>query len=521
MQGTRKELLEELALWFTGLFPKDDPKQIYFLSGAAGLGKSSIAHQLCTLLDSLEQRSLGASFFFVRGGGDLESTRLFFSTLAYQLSTSQPQLRSRIISAARTHHERGDRQQMRHAFEDLVRTPLLGAPIGEQGPIVLVVDGLDECQEREMVPPLLGFLIELARKLPWLQVFVTSRPEPHVLTTFASPEATAMVHHRSLDDTVDAWGNDVKRYLEETISKIPSYTQFVRDHPDDFERLVERAGGIFIYARIAVNFLDIYRDDPGESFSLILSSLGVGVEPLDALYLRVLQSAFPQNYLRASSRRHSILRSFLTSIALLQEHQPPEAIALIWDGLTRGDVVTMIDRLRSVLLVGTNGAVRPVHATLAEFLLDDTRCTDPLYHVDQRKGHAQLASSCFDAFSFKTITDCLAVEPAQQATSAVWQYVSYAVVQWDSHLENAEFSEELLKKLHALSSSQMGLYRRSFYSVGIVLIDYDFADRHIKQWLKASNSSWSSHLHAQAAYLCLFTRGTGFCSRAGDREYML
>ncbi|KAJ7938878.1 hypothetical protein B0H13DRAFT_2542726 [Mycena leptocephala] len=49
--GTRKKLFEELALWSAGDFPSNDPKQLYFLSGGAGLGKSSIAHQFCTRLD--------------------------------------------------------------------------------------------------------------------------------------------------------------------------------------------------------------------------------------------------------------------------------------------------------------------------------------------------------------------------------------------------------------------------------------------------------------------------------------
>ena len=485
MEGTRMELFEELALWSMGHFPEDDPKRIYFLTGAAGLGKSSIAHQFCARLDSPKQRSLGASFFFVRGSGDLESTRLFFPTLAYQLATSQHRLRSRIISAAREHRGRGDRQQMQHAFEDLVRTPLLDAPIDDQGPIILVIDGLDECKERDMIPLLLRFLLELVRTLPLLQVFVTSRPEPHVMGTFTSTEATTMVYRRSLDDTLEAWEDDVKRYLREMIPKIPSYTQFVHEHPDDLERLVERAGGVFIYARIAVNFLDAYRDHPEEQFSLLLSSLGDGIEPLDALYLQVLQSAFPQNHRRASSPRHERLRAFLTAVVLLRRSFRPGALALFCPGLTEDNIIFMVDRLRSVLLVDTNGEVRPIHATLGEFLLDEARCTDPLYHVDRRKGHARLASACLSSASFQTVTDCLAVEEAQRDTSAIWQYVRYASY-WCVHLRSdAEFSEELLRQLHALNSYQMPVYKRVLWSSKM---SYRGLSDDISQWLGVSNA---------------------------------
>ncbi|KAJ7850901.1 hypothetical protein B0H14DRAFT_2240685, partial [Mycena olivaceomarginata] len=77
------------------------PRQrLYIISGGAGLGKSSIAHQLCKLLDTPKSEPvLGASFFFVRGSGDLESTRLVFSSLAHQLALSQPFLSPHIIRA--------------------------------------------------------------------------------------------------------------------------------------------------------------------------------------------------------------------------------------------------------------------------------------------------------------------------------------------------------------------------------------------------------------------------------------
>ena len=496
MPGTREELFEELDLWSTGHFSKDDSKRIYFLTGAAGLGKSSIAHQFCTRLDDPEKRSLGASFFFERGGGDLESTRLFFPTLAYQLATSQPQLRSRIIIAARGHHERGDLQQMRHTFEDLFRAPLLDTPIDE-GPIVLVIDGLDECRERDMIPHLLRALLDLVRVLPWLQIFLTSRPEPHVLGIFTSPEARSMVYHRSLDDTVDAWEDDVARYLRETIPKIPTYTVFVQKYPDELENLVRRAGGVFIYARIAINFLDMYDDHPDEQFDLLLSSLGTGVKPLDALYLQVLKSAFPPT----DSRRHERLREFLAAIVLLKRMFTPDVVALLCHGLTKDDVVSMVDRLRSVLLVGADGVVRPIHATLCEFLLDKTRCTDPLYYVNRRKGHAQLAAACFDAFSFETMTDCLKVDPIQNDTSAISLYVHYAFQHWIEHLQDAEFREELLTRLHALNSYRMPVYRRSSW---LMTRNYSIYMKRLEQWLKVRNTClFSGNMSKLLICICL------------------
>ncbi|KAJ7706842.1 hypothetical protein B0H17DRAFT_875309, partial [Mycena rosella] len=184
----------------------------YFLSGGAGLGKSSIAHELCRRLDTSIEPSLGASFFFVRGRGDLESTRLFFSSLAHQLALSQPTLRPHIISAARQHLNRGDRQQMKYTFEDLLRQPLASDITKKL--FVIVIDGLDECKERDLVPELLRLLLGLVHALPWVRVFVASQPEPRIQSVLTSTDAADIVHRRSLEDTLVEWGDDIGRYLK-------------------------------------------------------------------------------------------------------------------------------------------------------------------------------------------------------------------------------------------------------------------------------------------------------------------
>jgi hypothetical protein len=168
--GTRKELFKELEQWSTGDFPPDNRKRFSFRSGGAGLGKSSISHQLCTRLDASSAAALGASFFFVQGheASNLGSTRLFFPRVAHQLALSQPDtLRPHIISAARKHCKGGDPQQMKYAFKELLQKPLAGA-IVKHTPIVIIINGLDECEDRELVPALLDFLLKLVRALSWV-----------------------------------------------------------------------------------------------------------------------------------------------------------------------------------------------------------------------------------------------------------------------------------------------------------------------------------------------------------------
>ncbi|KAJ7301321.1 hypothetical protein DFH08DRAFT_946105 [Mycena albidolilacea] len=482
LDGTREELFNELSLWSTSDFPQDNPKRFYLLSGGAGLGKSSIAHQLCTRLDASSEPVLGASFFFVRGGGELESIRLFFSSLAHQLAQSQPTLRPHIIATARQYLKRGDRQQMKYAFEELLRKPLAGASIVTQTPVLIVVDGLDECKERKLVPDLLQYLLELVRALPWVRVFVTSRPEPHIMSVLTSADAIIVVYHRSLEKTLEEWGGDVRYYLKESVSKIPPYGDFLRNNPRFLERLIHRAGGVFIFARLAVRFLDTYCGfpNPQEQFELLLSSGGEGLSPLDDLYLQILLSAFPLKDFPASSPGHARLRSFLMIIALQKERLTPEAMALLGLGLLKDDIVWMTDRLRSTLLIDNKSCVVPLHATFGEFLLDPHRCINPLYHINPSKGCVQFASACIAALTFENVSGYL---PADHDAPLRW-CVSYAARNWDSYLENAEFDDELKQQLMCLIRAQMPVYKR--IGLGWSSTADRFIIARIEQWLKDS-----------------------------------
>ncbi|KAJ7706830.1 hypothetical protein B0H17DRAFT_1034585 [Mycena rosella] len=496
LDGTRQELFDELTLWSAGNFPPEDPKSFYFLSGGAGLGKSSIAHELCRRLDTSVKPSLGASFFFVRGRGDLESTRLFFSSLAHQLALSQPTLRPHIISAARQHLNRGDRQQMKYTFEDLLRQPL--ASNITKKPFVIVIDGLDECKERDLVPELLRLLLSLVRVLPWVRVFVASRPEPHIQSVLT--DTADVVYQRSLEDTLVEWGDDIGRYLKETIPKMSPYDVFVRDHPIFLERLIIRACGVFIFARVAVRFLDTYRDHPQEQFELLLSSGGEGLSPLDGIYLQVLSSAFPPTDLHASSARHTRLQSFLIICALQKEDLTLDAMALLAQ-LSKDDIIGMTDQLRSVLLIDKYNYVVALHATFFEFLLDPNRCLNPLYHITWSKGHVKLASACFAAFTFENCSDFL-------MDGLLRVDVLYSQYNWSKHLEEANFDDKLKEQLMYLINSQIPIYTRIDLNFAPV-VSFGDIPANIQKWLKSSEDAAEIALEyvKSTTYSLLWWRG--------------
>ncbi|GJE93955.1 hypothetical protein PsYK624_101210 [Phanerochaete sordida] len=455
MLGTRTEIFGDLKSWSGPGYPAVDPRRLFLLTGGAGLGKSAIAHQLCVRLAGQWHLNLGASFFFSRG--TIESAHALFSTIARQLAISQRPLRSRITDATKTFLDNGRDQQMRGTFEELLLRPLAGQPgctIFNQTTFI-VIDGLDECKDRDLIPDLLRCLLELVRGIPWLRVFLATRPERHILPILTSQDATDVVYHRRLDDTLARTESkvDVDFYLRQTLQGLHPYGDFVRAHPAALDHLIARADGLFIYARVAVKHLEIYDTRPEEQFALLLSSSGAGLSALDELYLQVLRSAFPQRDLAASPAMHRRLHDFLTFMSLRRAKLPPATTALLLT-LTEDDVRWMASCLRAVLLVDEHGDLAPLHATFTEFLVDSRRCIDLLYHVDPPKGHALLAAKCSQALTYDTVTTAL-----NSTLVPLQSYRLYVSSNWHGHLGDAEYSAELKNTLQATIQMQPVLTR--------------------------------------------------------------
>ncbi|GKZ38615.1 hypothetical protein AbraIFM66950_010924 [Aspergillus brasiliensis] len=145
LENTRVELLDEITDW------ADDSqgKTIFWLSGVAGTGKSTISRTVARKLQ--ERELLGASFFFKRGEGDLGKAARFITTIAKQFMVALPQLRKGIATAL-DGNPMIISKSLKEQFDHLLLEPLLNMEMGtgQRLPIVIVVDALDECEERSI-----------------------------------------------------------------------------------------------------------------------------------------------------------------------------------------------------------------------------------------------------------------------------------------------------------------------------------------------------------------------------------
>jgi hypothetical protein len=76
LPNTRVGVLEQIMAWADGR----DERCIFWLSGMAGTGKSTIARTVARGYN--DRNRLGASFFFSRGGGEVSHAGKFFTSIA-------------------------------------------------------------------------------------------------------------------------------------------------------------------------------------------------------------------------------------------------------------------------------------------------------------------------------------------------------------------------------------------------------------------------------------------------------
>ncbi|KAF8996975.1 hypothetical protein BDQ17DRAFT_894517 [Cyathus striatus] len=182
--GTRMSIIRDLLSWICDV---DALSKILWLNGSAGTGKSAVAQTVCEKLEKMHL--LGASFFFSRTKHTRNNVQQLFTTIAYQLAVSLPSQSFReTIKMQLAHDPDIIHQTMEIQWFKLVVAPFKAAiekDGGSNTPMVIVIDGLNEClEETSQVRTLNLVTAANVYGLP-LRFILTSRLEPHLRDIFS------------------------------------------------------------------------------------------------------------------------------------------------------------------------------------------------------------------------------------------------------------------------------------------------------------------------------------------------
>ncbi|KAG8756364.1 hypothetical protein FRC14_003106 [Serendipita sp. 396] len=362
LPGTRIKTLDAIRHWEND---ENSTNQMFCLLDFAGSGKSTVSKHMDLEWD--RERKLMARFFFSRDTAETMSTKRFCSVVANKFASRDETFRE-VMREFENQPDYGS-LSLEQQFDGLIVDPLKAL----NRRAILIIDALDECDnDHGHRDRLLEVISNHLSAIPHLRVFVTGRPELDIKQWAITTDGVRCTNFFELEGNND----DVGRYIKQRLRSWPSSLQArVYD-------IVERAEGVFIWARIACDLLCKTKD-----VQAMLASLSEEVT-LDHLYTIALEQSIPKD---KHSRRVAVmvlemilaLRRPLSIAEVAQLSPNPEAIEAVVNSL--GSILLYKDR---------NDPIRLIHATLREYLTSATK-SGPWF-VQLGRGHYFLASGCID-----------------------------------------------------------------------------------------------------------------------------
>lgn len=467
LAGTQVEILNRIQEWIED----PDGRQIFWLRGMAGTGKSTISRTFAaasynrTRLVTGEPLSgnlcLGASFFFNQYQPLRNNSKRLFTTLAWSMAGVIPSLKALVCDAIDKNPRIGD-ELPENQWKHLIFQPLLELEDQILCPLTLIVviDALDECKPESD----LSLILQLLSRVKDLQTikirfFLTSRPEAHIRSCFRG--VSDLIHEAVLNKvTVSDLGenapNDITRFLTHELAAIQQKNQIAEDWPGqaNFQKLLIKADGLFIYAATACRFLDgpnLTRSRLDLRLRMIFDNKVTGDSPqknLDAIYTSILQfSVLGDAIEEEKAEIASLFKQVVGSIVVLFEPLSPQCLSALV-GTPLSSVEETLTGLHSVLAVPekSNDTVHLLHLSFRDFLIDNKRCLDDDFCISEATAHETLFQRSIDIMSTMLRHDigCLQ-DPATELSSVEQSQISqhipihlqYACCYWMHHLQHS------------------------------------------------------------------------------------
>jgi hypothetical protein len=453
LPDTRVDLLREIHSWADG----QDDRCIFWLSGLAGTGKSTVARTVARSYH--EKQRLAASFFFSRGGGDVGHAGKFVTSIAVDIAKNVPALRQ-YFSHPGTQDTDFTRWHLLQQWDFLVCIPLSMLSESDypvQGPLILVVDALDVCDSDDYIRTFVQLVAETQSQTRGrLRVLLTSRPELPIRYAFHQiPEVKhqdVVLQHisRSIVD------HDIALFLQHDLQLTGHKLNLPANWPgaEIIEELVQSAGGLFIWAATACRFIRAGKHSAPKRLETILRNDGevtTGPERLlNQIYTTVLENSIrDRGYTveeEAELLRH--IRYVLGSIAVLCSPLSAQSLGQLLDDAVR--VEWALGYLHAILDIPDDQSqpICLVHPSLRNFLFDQNKCGDRFY-IDEKIAHKKLVGCCIKLMSAPTslrqntcsLTEPITLERVMGEDILAIELpseVRYACRYWVEHLEHSQ-----------------------------------------------------------------------------------
>ncbi|KAJ3568938.1 hypothetical protein NP233_g5389 [Leucocoprinus birnbaumii] len=314
--GTRIAILKRMELWLR------DPrrtKRMLWLVGPAGVGKSAIMQ---TVAEKECKSSLLAALFFSAPNGR-NDPRKVITTLAYQLAARYPPYRDYIRTKIMANPSILEKSIIGQFTEFIVRPFVTQRLFEDTTPVLIFIDGLDECkgqQEQLLLLSLISYFTTRFPDVPLLWI-VASRPEAHITHHLSRKRHALFFFKEEVPIDSPEACQDVERFVRVEFAKIRGSSSAIVSHFPNWPcersllKLLASAQGLFAYADTATRF--IAERDHIKRFQVVLDLIdqpslfaspasAAPLARLDALYDYIVAQVDPED-LKCAKQIFSLL----------------------------------------------------------------------------------------------------------------------------------------------------------------------------------------------------------------------
>ncbi|KAJ7618706.1 hypothetical protein FB45DRAFT_1097393 [Roridomyces roridus] len=391
--GTRQKLLDDIADWIT--LPSATGN-VLWLSGVAGCGKSTISTTISERFRALDR--LGAFLFFQRGDSAHSDPGAVIRTLAYSLGLFDARFAAAITAAI-------DRDAgivnapIRTQFTELLLAPLQSVEQYMDGPILIILDALDECGDVDSRGALLSLLADEFPKLPRMFRFlITSRRESDLAGRFQSS-----FEEISLDPGTISGDTDIEVFFRHEMAADSGAEAL------GCGALVRLSGNLFIWASTATRFIGRYR--PQQRLDDLLSRKQDGFN-LDELYNVALRGSAPWDDTSFAQDARNVLACLVFGQAAMTD-------ATI-DQLLQQQSSEVLDNLGCVLHWKRGEVVRALHTSFIDYLIDAKRSAGMPWALDVAVAHHTLSTACLGVLHSELRFNICKLEDSRLLNSQVY-----------------------------------------------------------------------------------------------------
>ncbi|KAH7889268.1 hypothetical protein F5I97DRAFT_1993105 [Phlebopus sp. FC_14] len=434
LPGTRESIINKICEILNDA--NDSSSRVCLLTGVAGSGKSAIAHTIARRFD--QQDRLGSSYCFDRSHAANRNPGNFFSTIARDLADHNPQYKQFLWDAVKDNRALRTSTSPLEQLEEFLVKPTDG--LDTIGPLVIVVDALDECGDYTTRRHLLAAVSQQISQLALgIRLLITARPEHDILDALQSSHTVTTVQ---LDDVDPAQTNeDLAKYIEWSLGKYPELDD---QWPDKgwCKHLVNLSEHLFQWAFTACRFIE------GDGYA--------GADP----FIRWIRT-WPIGQVILGQLFHtSNLGRFQEVMGITLGVKEPLSLAAL-TGLFggSGDVQRILKPMGSLLAGVTNSEkpIQPLHTSFRDFLLDKNRShafsisITSLHHLQlgtaSLKCMTQLLKFNMCNLEDSFISNSVVPNLQERIQLAIPSQLAYACQNWMKHLEQTVCTSDLMQEV--------------------------------------------------------------------------